>query len=89
MQIMSDALLINQKNYPGSVIKLSQISMHRKIILIHFGQFYRNINVKTLNNWIINHDHVKESYCSNNCTKIKVDGGDERSLSENYIYRCL
>ena len=34
--------------------------------------------IKALHNWIINHDHVKESSCSRNFIRIKIDGGGEK-----------
>ena len=34
--------------------------------------------IKALHNWIVNHDSLKESSCSNNCIKIEVDRGNEK-----------
>ena len=43
--------------------------------------------IKVLRNFILNHDHVKESSCSKNCIKIKLDGGDEKvSVTKIYLH---
>ena len=86
---------LTAKHLPGSVVKLSPRGTHKNNdsytlwSRLQKQKCISKINplvIKALHNWVLNHYHLDESSCSNNCIKIKLDEGDKKvSVTKLYL----